>query len=83
MALDAKVLDQSPDKYNITKAGNMNTLTKIKLELHLNTKALKLALSQSNMRQISELKMQRDNLKDMLISELENQLVNNSSKLAA
>lgn len=66
-----KFLDQSPISI-IAKGTQMIELIKQSLEQN-KTEMLK-ALEQGNMQDLRDLKTQRDNLKDMLILELETQL---------
>lgn len=52
----------------------MLTIDQIKIELLLNEQALRAALRDNNIRLLAELRMQRDNLKDMMIEALNTKL---------
>lgn len=52
----------------------MLTIDQIKIELLLNEQALRDALRDNNLMRLAELRMQRDNLKDMMIEALNTKL---------
>ena len=52
----------------------MLTIDQIKIELLLNEEALRAALQDNNLTRLVELRMQRDNLKDMMIEALNTKL---------
>ena len=52
----------------------MLTIDQIKIELLLNEQALLDSLRNNNLKEIAELRMQRDNLKDMMIEALNTKL---------